>query len=249
MFKTFIAILIFVLAGINSASATEQIYTEESIFKNVSIIDAQKIEQLIEGSLIDELQSDRIKVDLRSFRKGVQLSVKREFFDVEIVEVNYNKRARRFNYKIAFKSDDFYKVVDALGSYDEIVSVPALSTRIPHGTVIKEENIEYVDVEKHKLRHDTVLDKSELIGKSLKHSKSELRPIRKRDVQREQVVKRSDNIDIVFETEAITLTAKGVAMEDGAKGDVIRVRNTSSNKIIMAKIKNSSEVKVETGKL
>jgi len=249
MHRNFVIFSIFILLMMPHARASEQIYSQESIFNDVSVISAESVKNMIADSLIDELQSDRIIVELRNYKKGLQIKTKKEFFDVDIVESDFNKRTRRFKYKLKFSSDDFSEVYDVTGSYDEIVSIPTMSVRIPNGTVIKAEDVEYVDIAKHKLRHDTILDKSQLIGKTLKHSKSALRPIRMRDVQQEQLVKRSDNIDIIYETPSITLTAKGIAIDGGAKGDVIRVRNTSSNKIVRAIVKDSSLAIVKNGKL
>ncbi|PIR37875.1 MAG: flagella basal body P-ring formation protein FlgA [Alphaproteobacteria bacterium CG11_big_fil_rev_8_21_14_0_20_39_49] len=249
MFKRLVIFSIVILFGVPFANASEQMYTEETIFENISVISVDKIEGMISDSLMDELQSDRIDIELRSYRKGVQFNIEKDYFDVEIVESDINKRTRRFDYKVSFTSGDFRQVLDINGSYDEIISIPSLATRIPFGTVITEDDIEFIDVQAHRLMHDTITDPNELVGKTLKHSKSALRPIRGRDVQNKQIVQRTDNIDILYETPSITVTAKGVAMESGAKGDVIRVRNTSSNKIVEAMVKNSTLAIINTGQL
>ncbi len=249
MFKGLILFSFVTMFGMSFSKASEQIYSEESIFQNVSIISADKVKDMITESLIDELQSDRLNVELRSYYKGVQLGVKKDYFDVAIKDYDVNKRTRRFEYKVSFSNGDFNEVLDIKGSYDEIISIPSLAVRIPFGAVIKEGDIEFIDVEAHRMMHDTITDPNELIGKTLKHSKSAMRPIRKRDVQSQQIVQRTDNIDLVYKTPSITLTARGVAMESGAKGDVIRVRNTSSNKIIEAMVKSSSMAVIQTGQL
>jgi flagella basal body P-ring formation protein FlgA len=68
-------------------------------------------------------------------------------------------------------------------------------------------------------------------------------------VQQKQIVGRADNINIIYKTPAITLSATGVAMDDGGEGDLIRVKNLSSNKIVQAVVQSSSTALVSTGNL
>lgn len=232
------------------ASASQRMSKQNSSSQeDISIINIDKIEGMILSSLSEQLKSDKIMVDLRSYNKGIKLSSKRDFFDVAILESSFNEKNRRFNYKIEFSNAEFRQVVDINGSYDETISVPALSVKIPKGEVISAEDIEYIDVASHKLRPDTILDENELVGKILKNSKSPLIPVRKRDVQQKQIVERSDNINILYKTAAITLSATGMAMDGGAEGDLIRVKNLSSNKIVQAVVQSSSTALVSSGNL
>lgn len=54
-----------------------------------------------------------------------------------------------------------------------------------------------------------------------------------------------DNTTIVVDNGLFQITTEGVALETGSKGDVIRVKNSATRKVLLAKVKNSSEVVVE----
>jgi flagella basal body P-ring formation protein FlgA len=59
------------------------------------------------------------------------------------------------------------------------------------------------------------------------------------------VVKRGDLVTIVAETDAIKITTQGVVIENGGKGDMVRVVNTSSKRELFARVKDSKTVEVD----
>jgi flagella basal body P-ring formation protein FlgA len=250
MLKTLKIFFIISFFMVQFASASERMLKQSSSSQeDISIINIDKIESMILGSISEQLKSDKVMIDLRNYKKGIKLNTRRDFFDAAIVESSLNEKNRRFSYKIEFSNNEFRQIVDINGAYDEAVSVPALSVKIPKGEIIREEDIEYIDVASRKIRPDTILDQDDLVGKIIKSSKAPLIPVRKRDVQQKQIVGRADNINIIYKTPAITLSATGVAMDDGGEGDLIRVKNLSSNKIVQAVVQSSSTALVSTGNL
>lgn len=250
MLKMLKIFFIMIFSMLQVAVASERVSNQRSSSKeDVSIIDIDKIEGMILSSLSEELKSDKIILDLRNYKKGIKLNSKRDFFDVAIMESSLNEKNRRFSYKVEFSNAEFSQIIDINGGYDEAVSVPVLATKISKGDIISKDNIEYIDVAMHKIRPNTILNEDDLVGKILKNSKQALIPLRKTDVQQIQIVEREDNIKILYQTPTITLTATGVAMDNGAEGDLIRVRNLSSNKIIQAVVQNSSTALVSSGNL
>jgi flagella basal body P-ring formation protein FlgA len=65
------------------------------------------------------------------------------------------------------------------------------------------------------------------------------RMLRKRDL-----VKRGDRVQIEYAGGAVMLTAVGEARENGARGDLIKVMNLSSNRTIVAEVSDEETVKV-----
>jgi len=58
------------------------------------------------------------------------------------------------------------------------------------------------------------------------------------------VVRRGAVVTIVFRTDSIKLTARGIAREDGAPGDIIRVKNVDSGREISAEVQPDGSVSV-----
>ena len=59
------------------------------------------------------------------------------------------------------------------------------------------------------------------------------------------VVKKGEVVRIVLESGPMVISAVGLCQEDGAKGDLVRVQNISSKKIIFARVMGSSLVRVD----
>ena len=68
--------------------------------------------------------------------------------------------------------------------------------------------------------------------------------ILERHLRRTPVILRNQTVEAVLEHKTLEIRLRVLALEDGAPGDVIRLRNTRSSKEIRGKVVNSREVKV-----
>jgi flagella basal body P-ring formation protein FlgA len=59
------------------------------------------------------------------------------------------------------------------------------------------------------------------------------------------VVKKGEVVRIVLESGPMVISAVGLCQEDGGQGDLIRVQNTSSKKVVFARVMGQSLVKVD----
>ncbi|RKY37748.1 MAG: flagella basal body P-ring formation protein FlgA [Candidatus Omnitrophota bacterium] len=67
-------------------------------------------------------------------------------------------------------------------------------------------------------------------------------------VQKQWLVKRNYPVTILIETQAMKVTAKGCVCENGAKGEMVRVKNIVSKKDVYAQVISSSLVRVPMGR-
>jgi flagella basal body P-ring formation protein FlgA len=58
------------------------------------------------------------------------------------------------------------------------------------------------------------------------------------------IVEAGQNVRVVYETEAISISLVGVALQDGIIGDVIRIRNQDSARIITGRISDDGTIYV-----
>ncbi len=56
------------------------------------------------------------------------------------------------------------------------------------------------------------------------------------------LVRRGDAVNIVAQHEQILVTMAGEALDAGARGDIVRVRNAGSGKVIRARVIDAGEV-------
>ena len=70
-------------------------------------------------------------------------------------------------------------------------------------------------------------------------------PIRSRHLHLEWVINKGDKIDIIQSTGGIIISASGVALENGQKGEKIKVMNLSSEKNLVAWVINEKKVSIQ----
>jgi flagella basal body P-ring formation protein FlgA len=94
-------------------------------------------------------------------------------------------------------------------------------------------------------RNDTITDATQLVGKSPVLAISPSRPVRQHEIASPAIVKKNSIVSMRFTSPGMEITATGQAMEEGAKGDVINVRNTVSRKIVRAVIADANTVDIK----
>lgn len=85
----------------------------------------------------------------------------------------------------------------------------------------------------------------EVIGKEIKRNIKAGQPLLRSQLKIPAVIKRGNKVTILAETNTLKITTTGIAGENGTKGQTIKVKNLVSNKIIYARVVNSTTVKVD----
>ncbi len=129
----------------------------------------------------------------------------------------------------------------------EMIEIPVLRRRLLPGEVIREGDIMWQDTRADRISRNVVLDPINLVGKSPRRPIRAESPVLGNELRQPLLVSRNSLVTIRLQTARMVLTARGRAMEPGAKGDVIRVVNTKSNQIISASVTASGTVEVMPG--
>lgn len=121
--------------------------------------------------------------------------------------------------------------------------VVVASRRLPRYHLLQEGDVRLEERELSRLL-DFLTDPRQLLGKRTKVSIPKGAVLRWDQVEVPPVVKRGKVVTILLETPYIRATALGVAVEDGRCGEVIRVRNLSSQREVFAEVLDRSTVRV-----
>jgi len=130
------------------------------------------------------------------------------------------------------------------GNYDEIAHIPVLKRTLSAGEVINQEDIAWSDEPVTHLRNTTVTNANDLIGKTPRHVISQDRPIRHDEIGGPLVINKGARITLLYHSQNLEIRTLGEAVDNGAKGDVIRVRNLASKSIIEGTVEASDRVRV-----
>lgn len=166
---------------------------------------------------------------------------------LEVESISFDNDQNRFKAVISAPSKDNPIIREHVsGLVQRLVEIPVLRSATKNGTVIRARDIDMVAVRTRTLNHDTILQPEELIGMTPRRIVLAGNPVKENDVQAPQVVSRGELVVMTFQRGALTLTAQGKALENGAKGDVIRIVNANSSRTLEARVTGDGEVQVES---
>ena len=208
------------------------------------MITREEIEDHIRVALIDRGADPNTKVELsnRMMRLYVASDVAAS---VGVEDVSYEPRTGRFTaILVAPAGDPGATRTRVTGRLHRETDVPVPARRIQANEVITERDIKWVKVRQNRLPRGVIVDINELIGKSPKRWLRAGIPVRAANVQPPILVPKGSLVTIYLKAPRMMLTAQGKALENGSDGDVIRINNTQSNKVIEAEVTGAAKVAV-----
>lgn len=188
--------------------------------------------------------ADRIKVVIPR-RADSAIASYREPLTMQIDQLTFDKNFLTWQAVAYFSAGSKpLAPVKLSGRYEEVVEVPILKRRVNHGELIVESNIEMQEFGTNRLRGEIVSSAAQLIGKTPKRSISALRPIRTDEIGTPAIVHKGETVSIMYKTPSMEIKTVGEALENGAEGDIIKIRNPESHNVIQATItgKGTAEI-------
>ena len=221
--------------------------TSRSVVERTSSqIGSAVIQNAVSVALREQLSaSERFEVALDNPALRVHLPVQMPA-RATVQSMNYDARTRRFTAVLAAPDGRPGAVqIRAAGRVLRIVSVPVLTRRVRPGDIIRKADVVEVPLRAHTIGRDIILDTAALLGKSPRRTLHPDRPMRSRDLREPMLVNRGALVTMVFRSSNMMITAKGKSFGRGAKGETIRVRNSSSGKTVEAVIIGHNKVSVD----
>ncbi|WP_231861990.1 flagellar basal body P-ring formation chaperone FlgA [Legionella hackeliae] len=126
------------------------------------------------------------------------------------------------------------------------VQKPVLVAKHPlnKGSLINEEDLEIQEIDISQLKQG-YFDKTEtVVNQACKTNIAQGSVITPQLLQAESLVHKGEQVAIQAITDNFSVSMEGIAMNEGAAGDVIRVKNLSSKKIIEAQVSARGQVRV-----
>jgi flagella basal body P-ring formation protein FlgA len=132
------------------------------------------------------------------------------------------------------------------GIYTSLIDVPVLNKQLSRTDIIEQSDIATKAIPERLMRKDTVTDVKQLIGQSPRATVSANRPIRVGEISAPLVIKKGDAVQLTYTNPYMSLKASGTALQDGARGDMIRVKNDKSEKAVSGRIAAAGRVEVNS---
>ncbi len=125
------------------------------------------------------------------------------------------------------------------------VPVAVAKQDIPAGKLITQKDISVIKVPFEKARKS--LPPKEVIGKVAKETIRKDSLIKERMVLPNYLVKKGKPVKILYRNKGIYIELMGIAMENGVLGNIIRVKNVSTGKVLLCKVTGRNTVTFVSG--
>ena len=116
---------------------------------------------------------------------------------------------------------------------------------IAKGEEITIDKLKKVTVRLGRIKDTMVVTEGKLIGQAAKKTLKVGKLINERDIGAVILIKKGAIVTSIYRSKGLQITAQAIALEDGAKGQVIELENTKSHKKISGKVINAETVEVE----
>jgi len=164
-----------------------------------------------------------------------------------IVNLKFDMRVGTFSAALAEMRDaGAVRIVRQLrGSLSMPRDVPVVTRRILPGEVIDAADVRIVSVDARHVPPNAVLDMHQLVGLEPRWPIAPLVPVSRAQVKSALAVERGAGVRAVFRRAGIELTTHLVAVDGGAIGQTITLRNPSSNKLVRGRVADTGVVELE----
>ncbi|MEM6812212.1 MAG: flagellar basal body P-ring formation chaperone FlgA [Pseudomonadota bacterium] len=216
-----------------------------TIRREAQIISYNQIEDQIRNSLKDNGLVGNFTIELSNGQPSIVLPNNAEQ-NVEVASFTFDRNKDLFDAVIVAPStENPIRRMSIKGRVDRLVNVPVLRVALQNGDIISENDIEIIEVSEKELQHNVILDVNDMVGLTPRRIAYAGRFVLDGILERPKLIERGDRITIRYQKGALNLTAKGKALQGGAKGDIVRVSNNASSQTITAIVEGNKMVIVQ----
>lgn len=210
------------------------------------ILPIENVEQALKEHLSQIIKNDTFTIKLDNSELKLHMP-KDQTGEILITNADINSQQTRFHATMVLQHEGKeLSRTKVTGRIYPMTSVPVLLKTVQHGETIKASDIEWQNVPTAQVNQSTITEESALIGATPKRKEIlAMRPLNKNDVSIPHMVLKNQSVVIYAESPTINLTAKGKAMENGAKDAYIKVMNVDSKRIFHATVMGPQQVRVE----
>ncbi|HPD82398.1 MAG: flagellar basal body P-ring formation chaperone FlgA [Alphaproteobacteria bacterium] len=213
--------------------------------RQAAVVSYDEIEKTIRSELKNKGVTGKFNLSLTSGKPTIILPQDLPP-QVEVSSIDYDVQKDYFRATLVAPSTEHpVQKITVAGMVERLVTVPVLRNNLQNGDVIGANDIEMIEVPQKSLQHDVMLNADDMIGLTPRRMAYAGKFILNGTLDRPQLVERGDPVNITFHEGTLILTAKGKALQSGAKGDLVRVTNINSSRTIDAIVTAENQVVVK----
>ena len=207
-----------------------------------AIADEDFVGKTINGLLQEKLQDNRIIVEQEYSSKSKFDKIKsaQDKIDSIIVE-QFEPKNSSFRVRVNYNDG---KAETLSGRYNSYVMAPIAARYIKFGDVIQQSDVTTMKMRIDSLNSEYASELNEVVGMQAKTYIAAGKMFKINEITSPNVIKNNDPVNIIYSSGVINLKTVGVAMGNGAVGDMIKVKNSSSGVVLLGQIVSKNTVKI-----
>ena len=202
----------------------------------------------IKGALRDALVDEGIgpDADIEFSNRLMKLHVPGDsLVGVAVDDIDFDPRSRRFSAVISAPAGSpDARQFQIRGRIYKTVEVPVLVRRVLAGDSIKASDLKWIKIRARRMQPNTVIAEADIVGMTPRRGLRPGYPVLLSSIHRPIIVAKGSLVTMFLQAPKMILTAQGKALDNGSDGDVIRISNTQSKKVVEAEIIGHGKVAV-----
>ena len=186
------------------------------------------------------LQYPDSEVEIEVYNFNHLLDVEISQFDLK----NIDQRNRSFSGIIEYIQHNKKLKKNISGKYNEFLVLPVLNRMFKKGEIISEKDIGTMRLNASNLKKNTISSPEDIIGKTPRSIIMPNHIINAMDIDAALMVEKGKMINLNYYNNNVSIKMPVQAMESGAIGEVIKVKNLKSNSILSAVVSDRSNVTI-----
>jgi flagella basal body P-ring formation protein FlgA len=167
---------------------------------------------------------------------------------VSVEADTYDAGSDRFSADLVVSTDGMQtQRVRVAGRVAQMIKAVVAVRRLEPGDVITADDVRVTQVAERRLAGTVERDIADVVGQTPKRTIVAGQPVETADVGAPIMVPKGATVVLVLETPNMSLTAQGLALGSGGRGDVIQVMNPLSRAIVAARVTGAGEAVIEPG--
>jgi flagella basal body P-ring formation protein FlgA len=162
-----------------------------------------------------------------------------------VSETSFDPTTGRFSALLAISAAGMQTLETRIaGQVFAMAEAAVLTHHLHPGAILRAEDLRSVRVRVALLHGNSAISLAAALGQSVRHDLPPGQPLTGADISRPVLVARGSAVTMRLEADGMSLSAQGVALEDGGLGDTVRIQNPSSKAILRATVTASGEARV-----
>lgn len=191
------------------------------------------------------LSTAKLQIDYAGGTSGVQVG-ENAARTVKVEQLAYNPRNGAFDAMLRAPADDLSIAPRRVsGRAYPITDVPVLVRDVAPGDVVRKQDIQWIRLPSDRVSNNIVTTEAGLVGMSPRYPVRTGEPLRISDMQPPVVIVKGATVDMNYVSGALTLLARGRALQNGAVGDTIDIMNPRSNRTVQGIVEGPNMVRIE----